>query len=195
MSEIKEDLEDLVSSVDENKKIEEQDKPEILESAEEIDEYIEAPKSYDEEIAKTFGELPFNWRKYLHTREFEVEKGFSDLRERAILHKWIDEIYASRSDELQKDGVKSSDEWLKKMVDIDSMLSKNPADTINMLAVSYGLGNNQKELISAEKQSNLSEIISKQLVDKELNDFIEELDECGSLKHPFFKDVIKEELK
>ena len=38
----------------------------------------------------------------------------------------------------------------------------------------------------------MSEIISKQLVDKELNDFIEELDECGSLKHPFFKDVVKD---
>ena len=192
MSEIKEDLEELVLSVDENKKIEEQDKQEILEKAEDIDEYIEAPKSYEEEIAKTFCELPFNWRKYLHTRECEVDKGFSDLRERALLHKWIDEIYASRSDELQKDGVKSPDEWLKKMVEVDFMLSKNPEDTINMLAVSYALKNSPKTPILAENQSNLSEIISKQLVDKELSDFIEELDDLGSLKHPFFKDVAKD---
>ena len=192
MSETKEELQHLVQTVDEEDNINEQDEQKILEEFEELDEYIKAPKSYEEEMAKTFSELPFKWRKYLHTREEEVDKGFSDLRERALMHKWIDEIYASRSDELQKNGVKSSDEWLKKMVEVDAMLSKNPTDTINMLAVSYGVGNDRKTSRSAESQSNLSETISKQLVDKQLNDFVNEVDEAGSLKHPFFKEVVKD---
>lgn len=192
MSETKEELEHLVQSFDEDASIKEQDDTKILETVEDTDEYIFAPKSYEEEIAKTFCELPLNWRKYLHTREEEVDKGFSDLRERALAHKWIDEIYASRSDELQKDGVKSSDEWLKKIVEIDTLLSKNPADTIKMLAVSYGVGNDLKTPNSTNSQSNLSEAISKQLVDKQLSDFIGEIDESGSLKHPFFKEVVKD---
>lgn len=191
MNETKEEVQHLPPSIDEDIKTEGQDEQKVLDQSEETDEYIDAPKSYEEEIAKTFCELPFNWRKYLHARENEVDKGFSNLRERALMHKWIDEIYASRSEELQKDGVKSSDEWLKKMVEIDAMLSKNPADTINMLAVSYGVGNDLKSDQSANK-SNLSAIISKQLVDKQLNDFVSEIDDAGSLKHPFFKDVVKD---
>ena len=45
---------------------------------------------------------------------------------------------------------------------------------------------------SAEIQSNLTNVISKQLVDKQLNDFISEIDDTGALKHPFFKEVIKD---
>ena len=192
MSETKEELQHRIQSVDEEIKTEEQEVKESLDEAEDTDEYTKAPKSYEEEIAKTFCELPLDWRKYLHAREEEVDKGFSDLRERALMHKWIDEIYASRSDELQKNGVKTSDEWLKKMVEIDAMLSQNPADTINMLAVSYGVGNNQKTPQSVKSQVNLSEALSKQLVDKQLNDFVSEVDEGGSLKHPFFKEVVKD---
>ena len=110
------------------------------------------------------------------------------------MHKWIDEIYTSRSDELQKDGIKCPDEWLKKMVEIDTMLSKNPADTIKILAASYGIKDGQYLLGSAksESKSNLSEFISKQLIDKHLSDFVSEIDDRGSLKHPYFKDVIKD---
>ena len=193
MSEIKDELENLAND-NEGALPKEQDNQEILEPDKEVDEYLEAPKSYEEEIAKTFCELPFSWRRYLHAREQEVDKGFSDLRERALMHKWIDEIYASRSDELQKDGIKCSDDWLKKMVEIDAMLTKNPADTIKMLAVSYGVGDGQKlpEAANSPHQSSVSEFISKQLINKQLNDFESEIDDCGVLKHPYFKDVIKD---
>ncbi len=189
MSEIKEELEQIAND-NEDTPSDAQDAKEISEN----DEFLEAPKSYDEEMAKTFCELPVEWRRYLYAREEEVDKGFSDLRERALLYKWLDEIYATRSDELQKDGIKCSDEWLKKMVEIDTMLSKNPADTIKMLAVSYGLDDSHKLSDSAklEPKSNLSEVISKQLVEKQLSDFVSEIDDCGSLKHPFFNEVIKD---
>lgn len=191
MSETKENFENLANDNEElsSKK---QDIQEILEENDTSDEYSDAPKSYEQEIAKTFCELPLAWRRYLHAREDEVDKSFSDLRERAVMHKWIDEIYASRSDELQKDGIKCSDDWLKKMVEIDNLLSKNPADTIKMLAVSYGVKDGQNLSDKAKKQSDLSNIISKQLVDKQLSDFVGEIDELGSLKHPYFKDVIKD---
>lgn len=191
MSETKENFENLANDNEElsSKK---QDIQEILEENDTSDEYSDAPKSYEQEIAKTFCELPLAWRRYLHAREDEVDKSFSDLRERAVMHKWIDEIYASRSDELQKDGIKCSDDWLKKMVEIDNLLSKNPADTIKMLAVSYGVKDGQNLSDKANKQSDLSNIISKQLVDKQLSDFVGEIDELGGLKHPYFKDVIKD---
>lgn len=189
MSEIKEELEHIAND-NEDILSDMQDAKEISE----IDEFLEAPKSYEEEIAKTFCELPFDWRRYLHAREQEVDKSFGELRERALIHKWIDEIYDSRSDELQKDGIKSSDDWLKKMVEIDAMLTKNPADTIKMLAVSYGIKDGQYLPDSAKQtaQSNMSEFISKQLVDKQVNDFVSEIDDCGTLKHPYFKEVIKD---
>ena len=189
MSETKEDFEDIVHENDVQIP-QEQEVEEILE----IDEFLEAPKSYEKELAKTFCELPLSWRRYLHAREDEVDKGFSDLRERALMHKWLDEIYSSRSDELQKDGIKSSDEWLKKMVEVDAMLSKNPADTIKMLAVSYGISDNNETPNSKpnNQDSKLSSVLSKQLVDKQLSDFIAEINDDGSLKHPFFKDVVRD---
>lgn len=190
MSEIKDELNNLVPSAEEDTSPKTQDEKQILDASE-IEEYLNAPKSYEEEIAKTFCELPFNWRRYLHAREEEVDKGFSDLRERALIHKWIDEIYASRSDELQKDGIKNSDEWLKKIVEIDSMMSKNPADTIKMLAASYGLDDGRNLPVS-DSSSSLSEAISKELINKQLTDFVSEIDDQGNPKHPFFKEVVKD---
>ena len=189
MSETKEDLQDFVQE-DETVTSQEQNIEEVLDT----DEFLEAPKSYEKELAKTFCELPLNWRKYLYTREEELDKGFSDLRERALVYKWLDEVYTSRSDELQKDGIKNSDDWLKKMVEIDAMLSQNPADTIKMLAVSYGISDSKETPNSGVKnqETKLSEIISKQLVDKQLSDFVAELDDEGALKHPFFKEVVKD---
>ena len=175
MSEIKDELNNLVPSAEEDTSPKTQDEKQISDTSE-IEEYLDAPKSYEEEIAKTFCELPFNWRRYLHAREEEVDKGFSDLRERALIHKWIDEIYASRSDELQKDGIKNSDEWLKKIVEIDSMMSKNPADTIKMLAASYGLDDGRNLPVS-DSSSSLSEAISKELINKQLTDFVSEIDD------------------
>ncbi len=191
MSKIKDKLDDFAND-NKGTNPEEQNIRELSELVDEKDEYLEAPKSYEEEIAKTFCKLPFDWRCYLHTREKEVDKGFSDLRERALLYKWLDDIYTTRSDELQKDGINSSDDWLKKMVEIDTMLSKNPTDTINMLAVSYGIDNSQKLPYSAKTEEKMSEFISKQLIEKQLNDFIGEIDDNGGLKHPFFYEVIKD---
>ena len=193
MSKIKDEL-DTAANNNEIILPKEQDIQEVLEPKKDEEEYLEAPKSYKEEIAKTFKTLPYEWRRYLHVREDEVEKSFSDLHQRVLLHKWIDEIYDSRSDEMQKDGIKCADDWLKKMVEIDTMLSKNPVDTIKMLAISYGVEDSQ-ELPSKAKtysQSNASEFISKQLIDKQLDDFVSELDDCGALKHPYFKEVIKD---
>ncbi len=189
MSETKEDLQSFVQE-DEIITPQEQN----IETIEETDDFLEAPKSYEKELAKTFCDLPFNWRKYLYTREEELDKGFSDLRERALMYKWLDEVYTSRSDELQKDGIKSSDDWLKKMVEVDAMLSQNPADTIKMLAVSYGISDSKQtpNLEANNQETNLSEIISKQLVEKQLSDFVAELDDEGTLKHPFFREVVKD---
>ena len=46
--------------------------------------------------------------------------------------------------------------------------------------------------MEVNQEQNLSEIISKQLVNKQLEDFVNELDDAGALKHPFFSDVVKD---
>jgi len=160
----------------------------------EEDPYLEAPQGFDKELAETFKDLPLNWRRYLHVREQELDKGFSNLRDRTGDYKWIDDIYRSRSTELQKNGVLSSQDWLKNIIKIDEMLEKDPQGTISMLADSYNIKINQHQspMVSTHRSRGISDIMEEQLVAKQLSDFIGEVNDKGTLKHPYYKDVIQD---
>lgn len=159
-----------------------------------VDEYLTAPKSYKKELADTFKNLPLEWRRYLHAREQEIDKGFSDLHNRAGSYKWLDDIYSSRLGELQKYGVKSSDDWINNMVKIDTLLSQNPAGAIKMLADSYGVNIEPALSTAASRmpQQTLTDILAGQVVAKKVEAFVNEIDEQGNKKHPFYGEVVRD---
>ena len=200
MTEIRDELEhfaELAEAKSDNKKISDSQKTEIFETpqqAQNEEQYLQAPESFKDKIAETICDLPLEWRRFLYARESEIAKGFGDMRSRAGAYKWLEDIYSSRIDELQKHGVKSTDEWLKNMVKIDTMLSQTPADTIKFLADTYGVnyGQNISNLKTSAKEQTLPQMIGTQLINQELSGFINEQDEQGNLKHPFYGEVVKD---
>ena len=193
MSEIREELEYFARLEDEKKDQEaNENNNSNQQSIDEEEEFNIAPQNYDKELAKTFNELPFEWRRYLHIREQEVDKGFSKLRTQNEEYKWLDDIFHSRFEYMQKNGIKTPQEWLKNIIKIDEMLEKNPHDTITMLANSYGIYQNKNTSTAQRQSNNLTNIMSEQLIAKQINDFISEVDENGNLKHPYYNDVIQD---
>ncbi len=204
MSEIREELESIAKELnmtsDDDETIKEEtssvtETKKSDEDSEGADEYLSAPKSYQKEFAESFASLPQEWRKYLHIREQEVDKGFGELRERTGAYKHIDDIYAARSSELRNYGITSASDWLNKMAEIDHMLSSNPADTIKMLADVYKVNigstpNNSSTVVRPQQQ--LSSALADQVVQRQVEEFAHELDENGKQKHPFFGEVVKD---
>ena len=195
MSEIREELEHFAKLAEEKQSSKETFQSEKLpdnNSFQEIKDYLEAPKGYDKELAETFCELPDKWRRYLHSREAELDKGFGELLKRTGEYKWLDDIFSSRAEELQKNGINNPKEWLQNIISVDAMLSKDPKNTISMLAKAYGIGsvNNFSYSAPLNQSHKLSDIMSEHIVAKQLNDFIEEVDDKGSLKHPYYRDVV-----
>lgn len=201
MSDVRKELEHFAKLAEEKSANEEAESPDKLSNSEEeisdkdtADEYLTAPKNYGKEYAEAFKELPLKWRRYLHAREQEVERGFSDLHDRAGSHKWLDDVYASRSGELQKYGVKSSNEWLNTMVEVDKMLSHKPTDAIKMLSEIYGVNPSSANSPAATRNhgSSITDVLACQVIQKQVDDFVHEVDDNGNQKHPFFRDVVKD---
>ncbi len=201
MTEIREELEEhfanLADAEQTNlKDVEEQgfSSSDKIFSDDNTEQFLEAPESFRDEITKTFSDLPLEWRRFLCAREAEIAKGFGDLHSKTGTYKWLEDIYSSRVEELQKHGVKSADDWLKNMVKIDAMLSQTPEDTIKFLADSYGVKLSQN-ISSPQYQANkqsLSQQIGNQMINLELSSFINEQDEQGNLKHPFYGEVVRD---
>lgn len=192
MSEIKEELEHFAALSEEKANINQENVAQKDNLSQDLEQYLEAPKGYEQEIAKTFKDLPLKWRQYLHAREQELDKGFSDIRNRAGDYKWLEDIYTSKAGSFTKNGTSTTKDWIQNMVKIDDMLEQDPAGTISLLASSYGLNkaNNISQMLSQNHHKILSDVMGEQMVAKQLNDFIGETDERGSLKHPYYRDVI-----
>lgn len=160
------------------------------------DAYLKAPSNYQKEFAETFATLPPKWREYLHIREQEVDKGFQELRNRAGDYKWLDDAYASRSDELKSYGINSSKEWMNNLAKIDALFSRSPSDAIKLLADAYHvkLGPTVNQAVPNRNFSrqSLSSVLAGQVVQKQVEDFAKESDASGNLKHPYFKEVVKD---
>ncbi len=158
------------------------------------DEYLTAPRSYQQKYAEAFASLSPEWRKYLYVREQEIERGLDDLRHRIDAYKWLEDAYAARSDELQNYGIKSSKEWLDNMIRMDTMLSRSPADAINILADVYHVGRQQPSFVAEaiRPQKSLSAALADQMVQKQVADFAAAQDTEGQPLHPFFREVIKD---
>ncbi|MBE6453001.1 MAG: hypothetical protein E7012_05895 [Alphaproteobacteria bacterium] len=103
------------------------------------EEYLIAPRSFKKEYIEMFKTLPPEMRKYLCERESETERGFSRLNNELNHRRWIDDVYASRSERLQKQGICKAQEWVETMAKIDDALDRDAKSTLHDLALIYGV--------------------------------------------------------
>ena len=166
------------------------------------DEWMIAPKAYRQEFQEPFKALSPEFRKYLHEREKQTEKGFSDLGNKLNGYKWADDVYSSRQERLNSLGFKNSKEYVEHMSAIDDALEKDPYGTLMVLAQAYGVDFNNNETAFSSLQRQFGEInqrvaaqeafIKKQqekLAGDAFNAFVNAKDEAGNSKHPYFEDV------
>ena len=173
-----------------------------------IDEWMDAPKSYTKEYQDNFKTLSPEWRKYLIEREKQVERGFSDLGNKANAYNWVNDAYNTRQARLAQNGITKAQDYFNLLAQIDDALAKDPTGTIQMLADSYGVkfGDNNASIDSLRGQvQNMQQLLNNQqayLVEQQkhqanqaLDDFIKAKDESGNLKHPYFEDVRQDMIK
>ena len=153
-------------------------------------DFLVPPSGYDKTIAETFAELPYEWRRYLSTREAEIDKGFGELQARITSYAWLDDVYKTMAEELRRDGVASKEDWLRRMIDVEKNLRSAPQDTLNRLAQLYGKGIfSRHDAVTAPNAAPSANVWSAKIVEKQLQDFADGKDELGQLKHPFYQDV------
>ncbi len=102
-------------------------------------DFLTAPRSYKKEYAETFKSLPPEMRRYLHERESEIEKGFSRMSNELNSRRWIDEVFAPRSERLGKLGISKAKDWVETMARIDDALETDPSAALQSLAAAYGV--------------------------------------------------------
>ena len=126
-----EKLEDSVPASVLDEQGEEEKIEELLE-----DKFLKAPLSFNAEFVEIFETLPPELRKYLHEREFEVEKGFSTLNDELQVKRFFDELYQTKG---CKHGFKDCKDWVEKLVMVEDLLEVNPKETLQFLAKAYGI--------------------------------------------------------
>lgn len=204
MDDIREELEQNFASAETQREgvgnvTEEQ--PQVQEPAV-TDEWIDAPKSYTKEYQENFKTLSPEWRKYLIEREKQVEKGFSDLGNRANANNWVNDVYSARQGRLSKNGINRAQDYFELLANIDDALAKDPKQAIRILAESYGVTQNENNSPLSDLQHEVLAIRQamqnqqaflveqqKQQANKVFNDFVNEKDDAGNLKHPYLKEV------
>lgn len=177
-----------------------EEQPQVQEPV--IDEWMDAPKSYTKEYQENFKTLSPDWRKYLIEREKQVERGFSDLGNKANAFNWVNDAFSSRQERLAKNGINQVQDYFNLLTQIDDALATDPQKTIQALADSYGVkfGDNNSSLDSlrGELRDVRQELASQQAYLKEqqtkqanlaFNEFVNAKDEQGNLKHPYLNEV------
>lgn len=173
-----------------------------------IDEWMDAPKSYTKEYQENFKALSPDWRKYLIEREKQVERGFSDLGNKANAFNWVNDAFSSRRERLAKNGINQVQDYFNILMQLDDAMSINPQKTIQTLAETYGVkfGDNNSSLDSlrgelrdvqqllASQQAYLKEQQTKQ-ANLAFNEFVNAKDEQGNLKHPYLNEVRQDMIK
>lgn len=169
----------------------------------EVDEWLDAPKSYKKEYQESFKELPQNWRKHLITREKEIERGFSDFGNKVNGYKYIEDAFNSRQERLKAMGLNNHREYNDYLYQIDDAMQANPRATIELLADAYGVDfgapeqatdsrlqlqlNQMQQTLNAQQQ-----YIQEQkdyTIQNAIREFVEAKADDGSLKHPYYEDV------
>ena len=169
----------------------------------EVDEWLDAPKSYKKEYQESFKDLPQNWRKHLITREKEIERGFSDFGNRLNAFKYIDDDYNGRQEALKSFGLHSPKETHNFFYRLVDGLNTDPRATIGVLADTFGVDFNANEqgsddsirqqLFQMQQSLNAQQQYIEQqkalTAQNDIRAFIEAKGDDGQAKHPYFEDV------
>lgn len=173
------------------------------ETTAEVDEWLNAPKSYKKEYQEAFKDLPQNWRKHLITREKEIERGFSDFGNKVNGYKYIEDAFNSRQERLKAMGLNNHREYNDYLYQIDDAMQADPLATIKLLADAYGVNvgateqaaDSQLRLQLNQMQQTLNaqqQYIQEQkdyTIQNAIREFVEAKADDGGLKHPYYEDV------
>jgi hypothetical protein len=199
MSDLRDELEQQFTSADTQSTTANNDVEEHQEeTVANVDEWLDAPKSYTKEYQGTFKDLPQDWRKYLIEREKQVEKGFSDFGNRVNSYKVYDDAFNSRQDRLKQAGINSAKDYFNLLTRIDDGLATDPNATIQALSEAYGISQQPtsdleqrlrsiQQTVEAQQQYFAQQ--QKQAVEKSVADFASAKDEAGNPKHAYFDEV------
>lgn len=202
MSDLREELEQRFASAETQSEtsntIEEQ--PQVQEPV--IDEWMDAPKSYTKEFQDKFKELSPEWRKNLIEREKQIERGFSDLGNKANAYNWVNDAYNSRQARLAQNGINKAQDYFNLLAQIDDALASDPRGTIQTLAESYGVNFGDNNNASNDFRKELNDIRQsiygiqaynqaqqRNQAAQAYNEFVNAKDEAGNLKHPYLDEV------
>lgn len=162
----------------------------------EIDEYLEAPKSYKKEYAEPFKTIPYEVRKYIHQREQEMEDGRNKYQERLDSYKWLDDAFAQNQTRLLQSGISNPQQWFGQMALLEKGLSLKPKETIEILAQEFGVpladtqgtSSPDNALINriAQLERNLTNL-GNAFADQSVGSFAKATDNAGNLIHPHFE--------
>lgn len=167
----------------------------------EVDEWLNAPAAYTQERKDTFKDLSQDWRKFLISREKQIEKGFSDFGNKINSYKYIDDLYNGRQDRLKQFGINSPREWAEYWSLISDSLATNPQATVEEIKNIYGLNgnatkqdNNTNELTLRLNQQErqlqaLNQALNGDRIKREIDAFMNAKDDAGNPKYPYFSDV------
>ena len=165
----------------------------------EIDEYLEAPKSYKKEYAEPFKSIPYEVRKYIHQREQEMEEGRNKYQERIDGYKWLDDAWLQNQSRLLQSGISSPQQWFGQMSVLDQGLSLKPKETIKILAQEFGIPLAEGENASSPDNALMNRLeqlernltnLGNAFANQSVGTFAKATDNAGNLIHPHF-DAVK----
>lgn len=178
-----------------------------------------APKSFDKKLAEDFKKLPPEIKKQLWEHEKKHEESLTKLDNQLQQQKWLDEVIEEQSSRLESLGIKSPEDYVKNLIKFDTLLEKNPQETLQFLAEIYGVNLNIKtntdlqkslpkdfENTSQKSRLGIAEksLTAQQAIDgttavireirmqkawDEVGRFMAATDEEGKSLHPFVDDV------
>ena len=162
-----------------------------------IDEYLDAPKSYKKEYNDSFKSIPFELRKYIHQRENEMEEGKRKYQEKLDGYKWLDDAYAANQARLSQSGVSSPRQWFDQMSILEQGLSLKPKETLKILASEFGIPLADNATTSPDnaldnrlkQMENSLNTLQQAFAFKTINSFAQATDNAGNLIHPHFEAV------
>ncbi|MDD4519891.1 MAG: hypothetical protein PHI50_03285 [Alphaproteobacteria bacterium] len=187
----REELEKLFSSLPKTIKEEKHKEGEksALTKEESKKEEIKLPSFFSELTKEDFLALPPEVQKILLDKDNEFQEkttSYEELKKEAEGKKWIDPLFSSQAERLQKAGVSSAEEWMKALAQIDTELDKNPQVILEKLASLYQVSFPSKPPL--QKGENKDKPLFQKALSL-LKSFDDAVDEAGTKKHPFFNDV------
>lgn len=102
-------------------------------------ENIEAPASFDEKFAADFKNLPPEWQHFLSAHEAKINQSIDEYVNKLQSYAWVDRVFAEHKERLHQQGFEKMERWLEGLAAIDACMQQKPAETLNAIAICYGV--------------------------------------------------------